>query len=93
MITGRKNYELVAARLRDLSIFACPDRLCTKDIAARAFAAWWSSDRRLNALALDRLDDDDEADFISVCAIVNGGTVGLEARRKLRDAFKAAMEV
>ena len=92
-VTGRKNYELVSQKLKDPSILSCPDRLCTKDIAARAFAAWWQSDRRLNALALDRLDDDDEADFISISTIVNGGTTGLEARRKLRDAFKAAMEV
>lgn len=92
-VTGRKNYELVANRLSDPSILLCPDKLCTKETAARAFAAWWSSDRRLNALALDRLDDDDEADFVSISKIVNGGTVGLDARRQLRDAFKAAMEV
>lgn len=93
MITGKANYTLVAKRLNDPSILTCPDKLCTKDTAARAFAAWWTSDRRLNALALDRLDDDDEADFVSISTIVNGGTVGLDARRKLRDAFKAAMEV
>jgi putative chitinase len=93
MITGKSNYELVAKRLNDPLILSCPDRLCTKDTAARAFAAWWSSDRRLNALALDRLDDDDMADFISISTIVNGGHVGLEARLKLREALKAAMEV
>ena len=93
MITGKKNYELVAKRLGDPSILSCPDKLCTKDVAARAFAAWWASDRRLNALAFDRLDDDDEADFISISTIVNGGTVGLEERRKLRDAFKVVLEV
>lgn len=93
MITGRKNYELVSKLLNDPSILTCPDRLCTKDTAARAFAAWWQSDRRLNALAMDRFDDDDEADFVSISTIVNGGTTGLEARRKLRDAFKAIMEV
>lgn len=93
MITGRKNYELVAKLLKDPVILSCPDRLCTKDLAARAFAAWWKSDRRLNALALDRLDDDDEADFVSISQIVNGGDVGLAARWKLRAAFKAAMEV
>lgn len=93
MVTGKKNYELVAKRLNDPSILSCPDRLCTKDTAARAFAAWWSSDKRLNALALDRLDDDDEADFISISTIVNGGDEGLAKRRKYRDAFKAAMEV
>lgn len=93
MVTGKSNYALVAKRLNDSSILTCPDKLCTKDTAARAFAAWWSSDRRLNALAYDRFDDDDEADFVSISTIVNGGTIGLEARRKLRDAFKAAMEV
>jgi len=92
-VTGKLNYLLVSRQLKDPSIMDCPDKLCTKETAARAFAAWWASDRRLNALALDKLDDDDEADFISISQIVNGGTVGLEARRKLRDAFKAAMEV
>lgn len=92
-VTGKYNYMLVSKLTNDPLLMACPDRLCTKDGAARAFAAWWSSNAKLDALAKDEETDNDEADFVSISKIVNGGKIGLAERRKFRAAFKEVLEV
>lgn len=92
MVTGLDNYRLVAKRLNDPAILLCPDKLCTKVTAAMAGAAWWTSDVRLNKLADDTATDDDEADFVSITQIVQGGKEGIAARRYLRDCFKAVLK-
>jgi putative chitinase len=91
MVTGFDNYVRVAKLINDPMLIACPDRLCTKGTAAIAGAAYWASNPRLNALADDRPDDDDHADFVSITKIINGGTVGLADRAKFRVAFRAAL--
>jgi len=92
-VTFKDNYVKVSKLMNDPLVIACPDRLCTKDGAARAFAAWWSSDPKLNALAQDETTDNDEADFVGISKIVNGGKTGIEERRKFRAAFKEVLEV
>lgn len=87
MVTGRANYQLVADRLNDATIMKCPDKLATKETAAMAGAAWWAERPELNRLAFDEPDDDDEADFINISRIVNGGMVGKVARLQLYGAF------
>lgn len=91
MITGAANYKSVAALINDTMLVMCPDRLQTKAVAARACAAWWAANPKLNALADDTATDDDAADFVSIRKIVNGGTVGIDECRAYRDAFKRAL--
>lgn len=91
MITGKANYARVAKLTNDPLLLTCPDRLCIIAVAANAGAAWWAADARLNKLADDLPNDDDRADFVSITRIVNGGTVGLADRARLRDAFKKAL--
>ncbi len=92
MITGRANYVRVSRLINDPGLVGCPDRLCVIATAALAGAAWWAADTRLNKLADDLPDDDDRADFVSITRIVNGGTVGLADRSKLRDAFSRSLK-
>lgn len=92
MITGRANYAKVAKLIGDPLLVSCPDRLCMISVAALAGAAWWASDPELNRLADDTATDDDAADFVSITRKVNGGTVGLAERQKLRDAFSRVLK-
>jgi putative chitinase len=92
MVTGRANYAKVGKLIGDPVLIYCPDRLCIITVAAMACAAWWASDPNLNRLADDTVNDDDAADFVSITRKVNGGTVGLADRQKLRDAFSRALK-
>jgi putative chitinase len=75
-ITGRSNYAQVGTAL-GMDLLAEPDKLELPRLAAVS-AAWWWASRKLNVLA-DR--DDDEA-FELVTRRINGGTNGLEDRRR-----------
>lgn len=90
-ITGRDNYTRLAKRLNDPLILTCPDRLCTRPLAALAAAVFWVDHPKLTAWAVDTDADDDYADFVSITRLINGGTIGLAERAKLRDAFKSAL--
>ena len=91
-LTGRANYADAGAAV-DLPLLDAPELLELPDGAARS-AAWFWQSRGLNALADDRSDDDDDADFVAITRLINGGTVGIEERRRLwakaRDAFGMA---
>lgn len=81
-ITGRRNYLLAALGLQiDLSNH--PELLEQPANAARS-AAWWWSNRGLNALA-------DQQQFVTITKRINGGTEGLATRQKLYDAAKKAI--
>lgn len=91
MVTFFDNYVKVAKRLNDPAIVKCPDKLCTRATAAMAGAAFWVDHPQLSQLALDTPTDNDYMDFVTITRIVNGGTVGLAERAKLRTAFKAVL--
>lgn len=79
-LTGRANYADAGAGV-DLPLLDAPELLEQPDGAARS-AAWFWQSRGLNALADDRSDDDDDADFVTITRLINGGTVGIEERRR-----------
>lgn len=91
-ITGRDNYTRLGKRLNDPLILPCPDRLCTRPLAAMAAATFWVDHPKLTAWAIDTPLDDDHADFVSITRLINGGTIGLAEREKFREAFRTSMK-
>lgn len=88
-ITGRGNYRSCGQAL-GLTLEDSPEVLETPQLAALSAAQFWQS-RGLNELADDRNDDNDDADFRSICLIINGGRQGLDARRALWKKAKEAL--
>jgi putative chitinase len=88
-ITGRGNYRATGLALQ-LPLEARPELLETPAVAALAAAQFWQS-RGLNQLADDRNDDNDDEDFVTITVTINGGRVGLDARRLYWTRAKAAM--
>lgn len=80
-LTGRENYRRVGraigARLEEE-----PELIELPHVAAHAAAYFWFSEN-LNALADDLSDDNDDADFLAITRKINGGTNGLEDRRRI----------
>lgn len=77
-ITGRGNYRSTGAAL-GLPLEQQPELLEQPATAALSAAHFWQS-RGLNELADDRNDDDDNADFVKISIIINGGRTGLTER-------------
>lgn len=73
MITGKDNYTRVQT-YSGLPVVANPDLLAQPDSAAQAAAFFWKSNN-INVPA-------DADDITAVTRIVNGGTLGLDERRK-----------
>jgi putative chitinase len=90
-LTGRGNYRSCGVALM-LPLEAEPERLETPDGAALAAAQFWQS-RGLNHLADDENDDNDDADFVSITKIINGGTAGLTSRRTYWARAKTALGI
>lgn len=84
-ITGRTHYA-AAGRVLDLDLTANPDLAADPKIAAR-IAGWWWWDKALNRVA-DRGPDGLE----QITRTINGGTHGLDARRRRYDAARLALE-
>lgn len=72
-ITGRSNYARCSQALA-LPLIEQPDLLTDPDVGARA-AAWYWTDRQIGPLA-------DANDIEAVTRKINGGTHGLEDRRR-----------
>jgi putative chitinase len=89
-ITGRGNYRTAAQALL-LPLEGEPERLATPDVATLSAAHFWHS-RGLNELADDRSGDDDDADFVRISVIINGGPNGLHERRRYWALAKAALK-
>ncbi len=92
MITGTANYRRVGALLMAAGLHVTPDYLSTKEGAANASAAWWMDNPKLQQLAIDQPDDDDQADFVAISRIVNGGVTGLAERGRFLAAFKQVVK-
>lgn len=93
MITGKANYQATGAAL-GMDLVGDPDLLCTKRAAAQSAAYFWSSrPQDLTAIADDRPDDDDDADFATVTRVINGGLTGLAQRRTYWQKARAALGV
>jgi putative chitinase len=87
--TGRSNYAQAAAAL-DLDLLSHPELLEQPANAARSAAFYWKSNG-LNALADDETGDDDLEDFTTITKKINGGTVGLQERFALFQAFSGLL--
>lgn len=80
--TGRYNYEKTAAAL-GVDCIDNPDLLAEPENAARS-AAWWWQSHKLNRFA-------DSGDIVGCTKVINGGTNGLEHRKKLYEAALSAV--
>jgi len=87
--TGRGRYREAGAAL-GLPLETQPELLATPAVAALAAGQYWSS-HGLNTLADDQNDDDDDADFVRISILINGGRTGLDARRAYWDRAKTAL--
>ena len=88
-ITGRANYRATGVAL-GLPLETNPELLDQPDTAALSAAEFWQS-HRLNELADDRNDDEDDEDFVTISIIINGGRTGLEDRRRYWARAQAAL--
>lgn len=80
-LTGKNNYRLCGEAL-GVDLLSDPMYLETPEGAARS-AAWFWKKNGLNAVA-------DTGDIVKMTKIINGGTIGLEDRKR---HFEHAMEV
>lgn len=87
--TGRGNYRATGLAL-GAPLEQRPELLETPPMAALAAAQYWQS-RGCNPLADDRNDDNDDEDFVEITKIINGGKIGLEARRQYWARAKASL--
>jgi putative chitinase len=89
MITGKDNYKACGAAI-GVDLLKNPDHLLTK-IGAADSAAWYWSQKGLSPIADDLPNDDDQADFVTITKLINGGTIGLQARRTYWTRAKSAL--
>src|SRR5439155_596696 len=79
-ITGRDNYRAVGVALA-LPLETEPEQLETPAVAALAAAQFWQS-HGLNEFADDHHDGTADANFDTISMRINGGRVGIDARRQ-----------
>lgn len=89
MATGKDWYRRLTAAL-GVPLLDCPDNLCTKKYASLSAGYIWAS-MELNTLADDLPGDDELSDFVSISRRINGGTTGMEARRKYWKRARTAL--
>jgi len=78
-LTGRQNYMHCAEALH-LDVLNDPDLLAQPLGAARS-AAWFWNSRKLNELSDEKPGFDPDAEFVKITKLINGGTIGLQARQ------------
>lgn len=89
-LTGRGNYRRAGMALA-LPLEIAPDLVADDwEVAALVAGHFWHV-AGCNELADDHSDDDDRADFVRICQLVNGGTHGLAERTALWERAKAAL--
>lgn len=88
-LTGRSNY-MACGKALGLDLVTNPDLLLAPPQAALS-AAWFWESRGLNALADDHTGASDLEDFTQITRLINGGTVGLQARLALLATVESAL--
>jgi len=88
-ITGRDNYRAVGVALA-LPLETEPEQLETPAVAALAAAQFWQS-HGLNEFADDHHDGTADANFDTISMRINGGRVGIDARRQYWQRAKLAL--
>jgi putative chitinase len=88
-ITGRGNYRNAGVAL-ELPLEKEPEHMEKPEAACLSAAHFWKS-RGLNELADDRNDDDDNADFVKISILINGGRIGLKERLAYWSLAKSAL--
>lgn len=79
-VTGKDNYTAVGKAI-GVDLVAKPELMATPAIALRASIAWWEKN----------VPDSVMGDIVRVSKRVNGGTIGLDERRKLTDAARKGL--
>lgn len=90
-VTGRANYRSIGQALA-LPLEEQPELLEQHGPAATSAAHFWQS-RGLNELADHQNDGNEDANFVKISGIVNGGGVGLEERRAYWAKAKSALGI
>ncbi len=88
-ITGRDNYRAAGLALA-LTLESEPEQVETPAVAALVAAQFWQS-HGLNELADERDGVDADANFETMTVRINGGRVGLDARRAYWEKAKTAL--
>jgi len=88
-ITGRDNYRAAGLALA-LTLESEPEQVETPVVAALVAAQFWQS-HGLNELADERDGVDADANFETMTVRINGGRVGLDARRAYWEKAKTAL--
>ncbi|KAF0250183.1 MAG: putative chitinase, partial [bacterium] len=88
-MTGRGNYKAIGKALT-LDLEKNPENLEDPKYAALSAAYFWQS-HGLNELADNRVNDNDDEDFITISIRINGGKVGLKERIKLWTLAKSVI--
>lgn len=79
-VTGKDNYTAVGKAI-GVDLVALPELMATPAIALRASIAWWERN----------VPDSVMGDIVRVSKRVNGGTIGLDERRRLTDAARKGL--
>lgn len=88
-ITGRSNYR-ACGRGIGIDLEAAPEQLEDPLIAAYAAAQFWQS---IGANALADVDGDEDEDFETISVRINGGRVGLGARKEYWARAKSVLGI
>lgn len=88
-MTGRGNYKAVGKAL-ELDLEENPENLEEPKYATLSAAYFWQS-HGLNELADNRVNDNDDEDFITISIKINGSKMGLKERIKLWTLAKSVI--
>lgn len=88
-LTGRSNYKTAAQSL-NVDLEGHPELLTQPVYAALSAAFFWKS-HGLNELADTNSPAEEDEDFVTITKRINGGTIGLDERKKYWEKAKAVL--
>ncbi len=89
-LTGRDKYKRAGAAL-GYDLLSNPDLAANPDVAVKTTAWYWLGGNGRNCNDYTKKDSD--ANFVEITKIINGGTNGLDDRRRLYKNAKQALGV